>query len=250
LFDGIVKMDDTFFDSLAKMVNEEPPQPRDMTALGLLRSLGIEKGKPFKPSSAMRSVFRDAVSEAQAEFIDTTVQLIPYWPGSRWGLTPYLGAAKQSGFTFETDGALDVDGRGALFFFVCAAPKMLGAATFYLLAAKDSGGTLLDGGYNYRLRVPPNVPARQFWAATVYDIETAAFVRGAPKVEVNSYHDLLRESDGSADVFFGPRAPGGKDSNWVYTAPGRQWIAFFRFYGPQKALFDKTWRLPDIQKIS
>jgi hypothetical protein len=32
--------------------------------------------------------------------------------------------------------------------------------------------------------------------------------------------------------------------------PGKDWYPWFRFYGPQKAIFDKTWKLPDFEKIS
>ena len=51
------------------------------------------------------------------------------------------------------------------------------------------------------------------------------------------------------DVYFGPSALTGKETNWVYTAPGKRWISLFRLYGPEKALFDKTWVLPDIEKV-
>jgi pimeloyl-ACP methyl ester carboxylesterase len=33
-----------------------------------------------------------------------------------------------------------------------------------------------------------------------------------------------------------------------YTAKGTPWVAMFRFYGPDKPIFDKTWRLPDIER--
>ena len=51
------------------------------------------------------------------------------------------------------------------------------------------------------------------------------------------------------DVFFGPVAPSGKDANWIAIAPGKPWLTLFRFYGLDKALFDKTWTLPDIEKV-
>lgn len=247
-FDGIVRMDDTFFDSLAKMVNEEPSQMRDMEALGVLRSIGIEKGMPFKPTAAVRSMLRDAAAEAQGEFMDAARRIVPHWTDSKWGMSSFVMTGAHTGFTFETGGTLDVDARAANYFIACAAPKKLGAASVYLLSTADSEGAMLDGSDTYRLHVPPNVPANQFWAVTVYDLETAGFIRGAPSVEINSYHELLRAPDGSVDVVFGPSVPAGRAANWIYTAPGRQWIACFRFYGPQKALGDKTWRLPDIER--
>jgi hypothetical protein len=248
-FEGIAAMDDTFFDSLAKMVNEETVQTRDLVAMGQLRSIGIEKGKDFKPDAATRTLLKKAAAEAQAGFMETNTRLAPYWPNAKWGSTPALAPGVKTGFTFETETGLDVDARGATYFIACAIPKKLGAATFYLFGAVDAAGVRFDGAKSYRLRVPPNVPVRQFWAVTVYDLASAAFIREAPKVEVNSYQDLQKNADGSVDVFFGPKSPPGKDSNWIYTAPNKQWITAFRFYGPEQAVHDKTWSMGDIEEV-
>ena len=45
-------------------------------------------------------------------------------------------------------------------------------------------------------------------------------------------------------------APAGQASNWLYTKPGEKWFPWFRVYGPEKAIFDKSWKLPDIEKIT
>ncbi|MNN84422.1 hypothetical protein D3C81_2015820 [compost metagenome] len=94
------------------------------------------------------------------------------------------------------------------------------------------------------------MPAAQYWSVTVYGTETMAFFPEAPKVTLDSYQGLQKNPDGSVDVYFGPQAPAGKESNWVYTAPGKPWFTFFRFYSPQKPLFDKTWGLPNIEKTN
>lgn len=250
LFDGIAAMDDTFFESLARMIDEEPVQARDMVAMGQLTSIGIEKGRPFRPDAAMREILKKAAAEAQTELMDAVTRTIAYWPNAKWGDLEYIATAVKTGFTFETANGLDVDSRAVTFFLACAVPKKLGAATYYLTGVKDSTGALLDGAKTYRLRVPADVPAKQFWAVTVYDLEDAAFFRDAPKVEVNSYERLKKNADGSVDVFFGPEAPKGQEANWVYTAPGKQWVSLFRFYGPQKALFDKTWALGDFEPVA
>src|SRR5262249_11204599 len=250
LFDGIVRIDDTFFDSLARMLNEEPVQTRDLVAMGQLRSLGIEKGKEFTPDAAMRAVLKDAAAEAQKLFIDATTTITPYWPNSNWGSSGYFITGAQTAFTFQTADLLKVDDRGARFFFACAGPKTPGAATLYLMNSRDRTGPLLDGSESYHLRVPPGVPAKQFWAVTVYDLETAAFIRESPKTEINSYQDLQKNDDGSVDIFFGPKVPSGKESNWIYTEPGKPWIACFRFYGPEQPIHNKSWLLPDIERLN
>jgi hypothetical protein len=180
--------------------------------------------------------------------MEANTTVIPYWAGGQWGMPEMVGP--KTGFTFQTGDLLDVQARANTYFFACAPPKKLGGATLYLTTARDAGAAPLDGGTAYRLRVPPNVPAKQFWAVTVYDLSTAAFVRDSPKTEVNSYQNLQKNADGSVDVYFGPQAPAGKESNWVYTAKGKPWVTVFRFYGPDKPIHDKTWKLPDIEKVS
>jgi len=57
-----------------------------------------------------------------------------------------------------------------------------------------------------------------------------------------------KNSDGSFDLYFGPEAPKGKESNWVQTNPDSAWFPYFRLYSPEQAFLDQTWVLPDIEK--
>ncbi len=41
----------------------------------------------------------------------------------------------------------------------------------------DKTGQPLDGGSNYRLRVPANAPVSLYWSATAYDRATHALIR-------------------------------------------------------------------------
>ena len=249
LFDGIVRFDATFFESLARMVAEEPVQPRDLAAMGQLHSLGIGKGKLFHPDVLTRKVLDGALVEAHEMFKHAVTVGTPYWPGIQW-MTAGEGIGLRTEFTFETENALEVDERAMTFFFACAPPKRLGAASMYLWATHDERAEPLDGSNTYCLRVPANVPASQFWAVTVYDLDTAGFIRESPRVELNSFdEDLAVNADGSVDVFFSPSALEARQSNWVYTAPGRRWFAAFRFYGPLLPLTEKTWMLGDFQIV-
>lgn len=70
------------------------------------------------------------------------------------------------------------------------------------------------------------------------------------KAEVSSKATgLLKNADGSVDVYFGPKAPSGKESNWVQTVPDKFWFPYFRLYAPTEPYFDKSWPLPDIEKV-
>jgi len=172
----------------------------------------------------------------------------PWWPGEQWGL--HGGLARETGFTFVTGDRLDVDQRGVNFFVGCAPPKKFGSATFYSGAYRDRTGALLDGGGVYHLHVPPDPPVRQFWSVSVYASDTQAFVRDSPRQSIDSYDDEVeKNADGSLEIYFGPEPPEGKQANWIYTPPGANWWTYFRFYGPKPAVQDKSWRLPDIERI-
>jgi hypothetical protein len=246
LYNGIPAYDDTFFDRLAKMLDEEPVQGRDLVAMGQLRTLGYERGKPFNPDAKTRAVLRDAVKEAQAFFIDAIVHEEAFWPDRHWHVGTG-GVAVASGFTYQTPEFLDIDARGTAFYKACAIPKKLGAATFYLTGVLDAAGKRLEGTKSYTLHVPAKVPAKQFWATTIYDFDTCSFLWDSPKIEINSYQNPQANADGSVDLYLGPKAPTGKEANWAYTTPGKSWFMVFRFYGPEPALHDKTWSLPDIE---
>ena len=249
LLDGIVRFDETFYASLARMIDEEPVLPRDQAMMDKLRGIGIVKGASLSPGAAARESLRTAAKEVHTYFkSQITSEGEPYWGGRNWRSATPIGAA--TAFTFETNGVVNEKARGIFYYLVCAPPAKLGKATMYLSCFVDSVGKPLSGENTYTLHVPAKVPAKQFWAATVYDVETAGFIRESSKVEINSYQDLQKNADGSVDLYFGPSPPPGKESNWVSTSSGKRWFTIFRFYGPEWGITSRTWRLPDIQRAA
>lgn len=85
---------------------------------------------------------------------------------------------------------------------------------------------------------------------TLYDTETRQFIDNPHEIAgLDSRMDLITNVDGSVDLYFGPTAPPGKEKNWIPTMPDRGWFAYFRFYAPTEPYFDRTWSLPDIEKV-
>ena len=120
----------------------------------------------------------------------------------------------------------------------------------YAASYMDKAGEWLKGEENYRLRVPANVPVKDFWSVAVHDVQTRARIEAPQRAaEINpSVQKRKANEDGSIDLYFGPKAPAGMESNWIQTVPGRAWFTYFRWYGPTEAYYDKSWRLPDIEK--
>ena len=249
LYNAVVPYDDSFYDSLARVINEEPVNPRDLQMLGMLLPLGIEKGKEFKPDAATRTQLKAAATEAHAWLINgITTTFERYYPDGKW-VIPTSPIAVKTEFLWEVPNYFDVDARGITLASFFGPVAKLGAGSFYLSTYHDKSGAPLLGGNSYSLHVPANVPASEFWAVTVYDLETEAFFLNSTHLTVDSLDKSVRKNaDGSVDIYVGPKAPVGKEANWIYTPPGKKWYPWFRFYGPQKGIFDKSWKLPDIER--
>lgn len=117
-------------------------------------------------------------------------------------------------------------------------------------AATDNQGHAFDGEQNYRLHVPAHAPVKQYWSAVAYDRATHALIRETQRSSRSSQSSGLQaNADGSVDVYLGPTVPAGKEANWIPTKAGGKFEVLFRLYGPEKPLFDKTWKLPDIEKV-
>ena len=132
------------------------------------------------------------------------------------------------------------------------AHAQVGAGSAYAYTVHDASGDLLDGARTYRLHVDPNPPAKNFWAVDVYDTQTRSLIQVKstmyPALASNS-GTLQANDDGSYDLYFGPKAPDGKDTNWVETVPGKSWFQLFRLYGPLQPWFDQTWKLNEFEPI-
>jgi len=129
--------------------------------------------------------------------------------------------------------------------------KMVGKGSQYAFTARDENGDYLYGDRNYKLHIPANVPAKDFWSVVIYDPQTRSELQtGQPFPSKNSVkNDLDMNPDGSVDLYFGPEAPAGQEKNWIQTVPGKGWCAILRLYGPLEPWFDKTWRPAEIEPL-
>ena len=220
--------------------------------IDMLRSIGIEKGKPFKPDAKTQKILNASINEAHA-WLNTRYETVfpPYYGAGRWFIPATEDLRETASTFYEAANAYSVDARGLTDYWAFSTIKHLGAGQFYLMAIRDKTGAAFDGGKTYRLTIPANAPVKQYWSAVVYDRATHALIRNASRLSRSSQNpDLQKNADGSVDVYFGPKAPAGKDTNWIPTNWGGKFEVLFRLYGPEKPLFDKTWKLPDIEKIA
>jgi hypothetical protein len=115
----------------------------------------------------------------------------------------------------------------------------------------DAKGDPLDGGKTYKVHLPPNIPAKQFWSFVLYSSQTRSMLQTDQQFPSTGSlkKGIVVNADSSVDVYFGPKAPTGMENNWVQTVPGKGWSTLFRLYGPLKPWFDKTWRPGEIEVV-
>jgi hypothetical protein len=251
VFDANIRYDASFYRNLDRVIQNEPWLQRDRVMIDQLKTIGIEKGKPYNPAPKLEDTLNEGAGEAHALLSARYDEGFPVInPGIRWFPAAMADVLKAVQSGYADPNIYPVDERGVTYTLGFTGIKRLGTAQFYLMDNKDKDGNAFDGNGTYRLPVPPNVPVKLYWSVTAYDRETHALIRNMPRASVASISPGVQQNaDGSTDVFFGPKAPTGKEANWVPTDPNGKFELLFRLYGPEPPLFDKTWKLPDVVKI-
>jgi hypothetical protein len=253
LFDASIPYDVRYFDALNSIVQTEPWLSRDKAMIDTLKAIGIEKGRPFAPNDKSRRIFNLAAHEAHTCLVnrlETSYFPPPYFDGGHWHVPAAPEVVEGLATNFADPGSYPVDNRAVTYAMGFFSAKHPGGGQFYLMAIKDGKGNGFDGGSTYRLQVPASAPVHQYWSATAYDGRTHTLIRDTPRSSRSSTaSDIAVNADGSVDIFFGPTAPDGASSNWIPTKACNPFEVIFRFYGPDQRLFDKAWKLPDIEKL-
>jgi hypothetical protein len=256
-FNTIHSLDYSFFEEVNTVVQEEPNSAMDPETLGLLAAIGIEKGKPFKPDARMKKILTEAAAvgnmTARALAYKSRIKEAYFYENSAWN-TAFIGGSYR--FLEDENRVRNLDAR-TYFFFYCTAitPSMamevVGKGSAYAGAFVDENGDPLDGGKTYKVNLPPNVPEKNFWSFTAYSSQSRSMLQTDQKSPTVSSltKGLIVNPDKSIDVYFGPKAPKGKETNWIQTLPGKGWNTLFRLYSPLKPWYDKTWRPSEIELV-
>ncbi len=244
----IHRSDYEIFEEINEVVQAEPGDGQDPEILGQLYAIGIKKGHPFKPDARMKKILTDAANVAAVTARTITSRppdMFKFYPGESVWSTPFPGGS----YEFLDGDARVLDARIFMHFYATGITpamtmKMVGVGSQYAVTYLDKNGAALDGGKIYKIHLPKDVPAKNFWSFTIYDNQTRSELQTDqqfPGID-NHKKSLVQNADGSYDIYFGPKAPAGKEGNWLQTVPEKGWNTIFRLYGPLQPWFDKSWR--------
>jgi hypothetical protein len=252
-FNTISANDFSFYEELNAVVQNEPADWVDPDTVGLYASIGIRKGQPFAPDARMKRILTDAVAVgnaiARSDLFASRDPKTRIYTDRRW-LTPFVGGS----YRFLDGAERLLDARIMFFYYATGiTPAMTdsrpGTGSAYAVTFRDAAGRYLDGGRSYEVTLPGPIPAKDFWALTVYDNETRSLLPTDQKQAGldSTLPGIQANQDGGATIWFGPRPPAGHEKNWVQTMPGKGYNVALRLYGPLEPWFDKTWRPGDLE---
>jgi hypothetical protein len=245
-----------FYEELNQVVQYEPADALDPELVGLFASIGIKKGKPFEPDARMKKILTEAVAigNATARAITFAPRNPRYYfyPDRKWN-SMFTGGGN---YAFYDNGERMLDDRIFMHYYATgitpamSSPKV-GLGSVYEIAAQDKDGEYLDGGKTYSVTLPGPVPAKDFWSFMVYSGQTRSMLETDQKLAGldNLNPSVKPNEDGSYTIWFGPKAPAGKEGNWIQTIPGKSYNVLLRLYGPLEPWFDKTWKPGDLEPV-
>ena len=250
-----------FFNELNRVIQREPIEFLDPEVRGLAAGIGMEKGKPFNPSAADRALLEEAVqvgvAYVRSDMVTPRAADAYIYEGNPQWFTAFAGGSyewlKDGG-----QGGRNLDARNNFFWaYTVNTPamvlEMVGVGSQYAIAGTDENGAVLDGRKTYKLTIDKNPPAKDFWSIVAYDPQTRSQLQTTqpfPAKNSQRNQEMMANADGSVDVYFGPKAPEGKEANWIETVPGKGWFMAFRLYGPLQPWFDQTWKLNNVEVIN
>jgi hypothetical protein len=252
-----------YWEMLHLAINREVVQERDRHFMYWLKTLGIEKGKPFQPTERQKKILVDGAKagELMAKSLVYNERLEGVLRQNNWRMI--LGGKRGDGIKYtQRTKYYDIFDPRARYCYeaVTTSPAMTvptpGKAQAYIGKFEDENGERLQGGNKYVIRIEKDVPAELFWSIVIYDTDTRCLIdnrdgAAGGKATMGSKTPGLRQNaDGSYYMLLGPDPPPkGWEANHVQTIPGRGWFPYMRAYGAKAEFFNDEYKFPTVNKV-
>jgi hypothetical protein len=249
--------DFTYWEKLKAWIDYEPVGALPLNVRGMLASLGIIKGEPFEPDPIMKQALTEALEVAPKMIFVNRTSPGFFHRARYYDDRQFLNAWYGTNADFDMPTFTDIDNRASYFQYAySSAPAMvndmINQGSKYPNAIRDSEGNLLVGANTYKLRLPPDIPARLYWAVTLYNPIDGTMPE-TPQLlpSRNEFDGLDTEDDGSILLWFGPTKPDGvNEKNWIQSIPDRAELVALRLYGTGTEFYDQTWKPDDIVRVN
>ena len=262
------RSDFSAFEQLKWLLDREGQNLAGPDGLGLLANMGLIKDQPFAPDPEQRAILEAAAETGyeMSRVIGFSEEIggesLRVWPDRQW-LNPVNNAAEPGpeksrdlAFLNKAGGFTDIEMRAWFSTnYYSSSPGMVsqiaGRGAAYQMAFNDADGAPLSGDVSYKLMLPPDVPAVNFWSVTLYEAENASGLATDARrfPSLGSRDKPVVNADGTIDLYIGPEEPAGHAANWLPTAPGRGFFTILRLYGPSERGIDFSWKPGDLQKL-
>lgn len=260
-FEGTPPRGLKYFGLVHQFIQNEPQKEEDKIFYTYLKYLGIENGKPFKPSDKLKTILTEGANLGELMARANQIQPRhdePYFENSTWYrmLTNFpLTKTSKTNYFLDESNQYYYEAVTVTAGMQSNTPSP--GTTSYLSTKEDKDGNFLLGSNTYKIHLSAGIPASNFWALTIYSENTLCFIdnkNAKDKLRATSIDsrdkNLKINPDGSVDLYIGPKSPEGKESNWLQTNMGEGWFPLIRTYGTEQALFDKTWRPGDFELVN
>ncbi len=238
---------DEYFNLLAKLMKDNPPNASDKKMVEKLAHLGIVPGQPFNRSK-LGGLAKDEFSKVPKMANDRIMRWL------KEGIV--AGDSKfEHGWLFTTKTGEYGDNyiQRALITAIGLGANRPQDAIYPTSEGPDLVASY-HGSKKYVMHFPKGElpPAQGFWSLTMYDQDYFFVANPINRYSISARQNLKSNADGSVDLYIQNESPGAdKESNWL-PAPKEKFILMMRLYWPKTtppSLLDGTWKIPEVKSV-
>ncbi|HQR38089.1 MAG TPA: DUF1254 domain-containing protein [Blastocatellia bacterium] len=231
---------EAYFKELATLMKANPPAAADAPILARMAKIGLVPGQDFDASkwdaattTAMAGVPKAAFEQIMASF--------------------KTAGTNENGFVFTTKtGIYGTDYLQRALITAVGLGANRPEDAIYPTSEADATGQPYDGANKYVVHFDKGQlpPVKGFWSLTMYNADYFFVANPINRYSISARQNLKPNADGSIDLYIQNASPGAdKESNWL-PAPTGKFILMFRFYWPEDAIINGTWKVPAVTKAS